>query len=63
MNMFALIGVVVVSVIAYLLGLLMIMLLARGRIDSEEATIGSIVLGVSEAIAIGLMIAHLEGVL
>ena len=63
MNMFSLIGIVVVSVIAYLLTLLMLMFLVGGEIDSEQATIGSIVLGVAEAIAIGLMIAHLEGVL
>lgn len=63
MNMFSLIGIVVVSVIAYLLALLMLMFLVGGEIDSEQATIGSIVLGVAEAIAIGLMIAHLKGVL
>ena len=63
MNVFALIGIVVVSVVAYLLALLMLMFLVGTGIDSEQATIGSIVLGVSEAIAIGLMIAHLEGVL
>lgn len=63
MNIFAIIGIVVVSVISYLLVLVMLMLLVGGSFDSEEATIGSIILGVSEAIAIGLMIAHLEGVL
>lgn len=63
MNMFALIGVVVVSVVAYLFVLLMLMFLENEGIDSEGATIGSIILGVIEAVAIGLMIARLKGVL
>ena len=63
MNMFALIGVVVVSVVAYLLILLILMFFVGGHIDSEEATIGSIILGVIEGVVIGLMIARLKGVL
>lgn len=63
MNIFALIGVVVVSVVAYLLVLLILMIFVGGHIDSEEATIGSIILGVFEGVVIGLMFAHLEGVL
>ena len=63
MNMFALIGVVVVSAVAYLLPLLMIMFLVGGGIDSEEAAIGSIILGASEAIAIGLLLAKMKGMI
>lgn len=63
MNIFALIGVVVVSVVAYLLVLSILMIFVGGHIDSEEATIGSIILGVIEGVVIGLIFAHLEGML
>ena len=63
MNTFALVGVFVVSVAAYLLALLILMVFVGGHIDSEEATIGSIILGASEAIAIGLLLAKMKGVL